>query len=105
MKLVVITQPAILPGEAKITTSLFRSGLQVLHVRKPEATEAQLTRLLEELPSEYHDRIMLHQHHGLAQQFSVKVHASLRRLQSLHGGMEPCFLTRIMSQSAQACMH
>ena len=79
MKLVVISQPAIFPGEAKITSSLFRSGLQVLHVRKPEATEAQLTRLLEELPSEYHDRIMLHQHHGLAQRFSVKVQAPPRR--------------------------
>ena len=37
MKLIIITSPDFLPGEARILTELFKAGLDLLQLRKPEA--------------------------------------------------------------------
>ncbi len=91
MRLIVITQPDIFPGEAKLASSLFRAGLKTLHLRKPGSSAAQLAQLLDELRPEDRSRIMLHQHHQLASQYKVKVrrthhaHAPTMRVAKQHG--------------------
>ena len=36
MKLIIITSPDFIPDEASIVTELFKAGLDLLHVRKPD---------------------------------------------------------------------
>jgi thiamine-phosphate pyrophosphorylase len=60
MKLIVITAPEFLADEAEAIDLLFRHGLDTLHLRKPGASEADVARLLAEIPQQWHGRIMLH---------------------------------------------
>jgi len=71
MTLIVITPPEILPEEVKMWEALFLAGLQLLHVRKPNATILQLKDMLNSLPDEYHSRVILHQHHKLCEDFKL----------------------------------
>lgn len=71
MELIVITHPEMLPGEAGIINQLFAQGLARLHVRKPDATEAELRALLERIDPQFRGRIALHQHHELAEVFGI----------------------------------
>ena len=68
MKWIVITSPDFLSGEALFINRLFCHGLDVLHLRKPGATEAACRHLLSEIPSRWHNRIVVHDHFSLAQQ-------------------------------------
>ena len=71
MKWIVITSPDFLSGEALFIDRLFRHGLDVLHLRKPGATEAACRLLLSEIPSRWHNRIVVHEHFSLVTEFSL----------------------------------
>ena len=71
MKWIVITSPDFLSGEALFINRLFCHGLDVLHLRKPGATEAACRHLLSEIPSRWHNRIVVHDHFSLATEFSL----------------------------------
>lgn len=60
MKLILITPPDFLQGEAEMITALFDSGLDLLHLRKPDATEATVTQLLDELPTACLKQVVVH---------------------------------------------
>lgn len=66
MRLIVITAPEPLPGEARALTALLEAGADRLHLRRPGASEEELAALLEAIPSGLRPRISLHDHHGLA---------------------------------------
>lgn len=68
---IVITLPEFFAGEADAIVRLFQSGLERLHLRKPEATEAEYRELLRQIPSCYHSRIVLHDHFSLLDEFSL----------------------------------
>ena len=53
MKLIVITTPQFFKGEAAAVTSLFRNGLEILHLRKPESSAEEIDSFLRQLPVEY----------------------------------------------------
>ena len=53
MKLIVITSPDFIPEEARIITGLFEVGLDLLHLRKPDATAHEVGNLLHGIPKEY----------------------------------------------------
>jgi thiamine-phosphate pyrophosphorylase len=79
MRLIVFTQPECFTGEAEAIDLLFRQGVDVLHLRKPGASEEVVTRLLEEIPAEWHCRIMLHDL-DLCHRFALKgLHLNHRR--------------------------
>lgn len=42
MKLIVITTPQFIEGEAEAVTSLFQNGLEMLHLRKPGASAEEM---------------------------------------------------------------
>lgn len=71
MLYVVITLPEFFPGEAEAIVRKFEGGLQRLHLRKPGASEQELRKLLQAIPACYHGRIVLHDHFGLLQEFSL----------------------------------
>jgi thiamine-phosphate pyrophosphorylase len=60
MKLIVITAPKMLVGEAEMIELLLKHGVDILHIRKPMTPEAEVVRLLESVHREWHNRIMLH---------------------------------------------
>jgi thiamine-phosphate pyrophosphorylase len=71
MKLIVITSPTFFVEEDKIITALFEEGLDVLHLRKPEAPAIFFERLLTLIPEKYHRRIVTHEHFYLKEEFNL----------------------------------
>lgn len=72
MKLVIQTQPTFFVEEDKIINALFEEGLDILHIRKPESEPIYCERLLSLIPNEYYDRISVHQHYYLKQEFDLR---------------------------------
>lgn len=65
MKPVVISPEHDDPREVAILAQLFAAGLDRYHVRKPHASLPQLESWLRALPTAWHSRLALHQHHAL----------------------------------------
>lgn len=72
MKLLLITSPLPIRNEHELLVQFFELGLETLHVRKPDLTLRQLKEWLEELPEQFHTRLMLHSHHELHQELQIK---------------------------------
>lgn len=84
MKLIVITQPEFFEDEAAAITSLFDAGLEILHLRKPGASYEDMDKLLRRLPAEYMERIVTHDHFGLASERHLKgIHLNRRDRKSV----------------------
>jgi thiamine-phosphate pyrophosphorylase len=66
MRLLLLSPPAADARERAVLESLFSSGLERYHVRKPGWPEAQLEAWLLGLPEEWRPRLVLHEHHRLA---------------------------------------
>ena len=64
-----MTQPTYFVEEDKILTALFDEGLDLLHVNKPGLELTYAERLLSLLPQRILDRISVHQHYFLKQEF------------------------------------
>lgn len=77
MKLIVISSSKSVPDEVKLITTMFEAGLPCLHLRKPRLSTKEMQAFIEQLPSEFHNRIMLHSHHELALKFKLRgIHLS-----------------------------
>lgn len=72
MKLITITMPDFFEGEADAIASLFDAGLEILHLRKPGASYAEMENLLRRLPAEYLGRIVVHGHFQLVSSWKLK---------------------------------
>lgn len=71
MKWIAITSPEILSGEATFIGKLFLQGLDLLHLRKPEASLEAYKQLLLQIPEQWHNRIVLHEHFELAEEYKL----------------------------------
>lgn len=71
LKIIVITWPEFLPDEAATLTTLFQSGLERLHLRKPQASAEELEELIRQIPAEYYSRMVLHDHFQLAVRYGL----------------------------------
>lgn len=72
MKLVVISAPEAVKNEHEILLSLFSLGLRYFHLRKPNSDADTIRSYIAKIPDKYHDRIIVHSHYGLAQQFNLQ---------------------------------
>lgn len=72
MKLVIQTQPTFFVEEDKILSALFDEGMDVLHIRKPNAEPVYSERLLSLLPNNCYDKIVVHEHYYLKQEFDLR---------------------------------
>lgn len=76
---IVITLPQFFDGEADAITQKFQSGLQRLHLRKPDSSVGECRDLLQQIPACYHCRIVIHDHFELAEEFCLHgVHLNRR---------------------------
>lgn len=71
MKWIIITSPEFLSGEAAFISKLFSQGLDLLHLRKPEASLEAYKQLLLQIPEQWHNRIVLHEHFELAEEYKL----------------------------------
>ena len=79
MKLIVITTEYFFSEESAALNNLFENGMTLLHLRKPEATQTETARLIEQIHSQYHPHIVIHDHFSLATAFHLKgIHLNRR---------------------------
>lgn len=70
-KLIVITHPQFLPDESLLIRCAIDAGADYMHLRKPQASCGELEKLLQQIPVEYHNCIVLHDWHELSQHYAV----------------------------------
>ena len=91
MKWIIITSPEFLSGEAIFIDKLFSQGLDLLHLRKPEASLEAYKQLLLQIPEQWHSRIVLHEHFELAEEYKLHgIHLNRRcsvALNAYHGSI------------------
>lgn len=86
MKLIVISTPDFRTNEESVINSLFESGLERFHLRKPDSTEIQIREFLDRINPEYHHLITLHEHFGLYQEYNIGgIHLNRRNSTIPHG--------------------
>ena len=71
MRIVVITAPSFVTGEAETIRRLLDGGIDRIHLRKPASEEAAMRRLIESLPAELYPRLSLHDHLSLAVEYGL----------------------------------
>lgn len=71
MKLIVITSPQFIGGEASYITSMLQKGIDIVHLRKPESSPHDCAKLLDAIPEELHRRIVIHYHHCLCADYHL----------------------------------
>lgn len=85
MKLIVLSTPKFFIEEDQILKSLFEEGLDMLHIRKPDSEPVLSERLLSLIPSEYHKRIVVHNHFYLKEEYNLRgIHLSRQEPEPPH---------------------
>lgn len=69
--MIIISNPIAIENEINIIHSLFTEGLKLLHVRKPNFSETEMKAFLSEIRLEFRSQLVLHQHHHLADEFTI----------------------------------
>ncbi|WPO80678.1 thiamine phosphate synthase [Flavobacterium sp. KACC 22761] len=83
--MIVITNPSFIEDEIQILHSLLEEGLSLLHIRKPDFSELEMAQFIHQLKLEFRDRIVLHNHHYLADDFGInRLHFSEKERKSLN---------------------
>ncbi len=70
--IVLIAPENDIPNEIDLLTRLFEAGLQYYHFRKPHKNYEQHCAYLNKIDVKYHDRIVVHYHHELINEFALK---------------------------------
>ena len=70
-RLVLLSAPAALPGEAHLLATLLGAGAEILHLRKPGWPAAQVEHLILSIPEPFHARLVLHGHPGLVRRYRL----------------------------------
>lgn len=70
--LIVLTSEQEIKNEAILLNQLFKNGLEILHLRKPNFDIEGYRNLLKEINPKYYQNIMIHEHHELCIEFSLK---------------------------------
>jgi thiamine-phosphate pyrophosphorylase len=71
-KIIVITLENPVSEEGSLINALFRSGLELLHIRKPGYTLIEVRDLISSISVDFHPRIVIHNHYELSQDFHLK---------------------------------
>ncbi len=71
MKLIIMTKSTFFVEEDKILVSLFDEGLDNLHLYKPGSSPLYAERLLSLIPEEYYEKITVHDHFYLKNEYKL----------------------------------
>lgn len=77
MKLVMMTNPTNIKFETETINRLFREGLDELHIHKPDFGKEAYIKFLDNIDSEFHSKLVLHDHYSLVHLYGInKIHVS-----------------------------
>lgn len=83
---IAVTSPEISDGEAGFIKRLLAHGVDIVHLRKPGASEKDCARLLDALTAEERSRIVVHDFFSLAGQYGLRgIHLNSRHGQIPEG--------------------
>jgi len=72
-KLITITHPyKSSTTEIESICQLFEAGLKILHLRKLDVTKKELREYLQNIPTQFHKRIVIHSNYSLLREFDLK---------------------------------
>ncbi|KQX09113.1 thiamine phosphate synthase [Flavobacterium sp. Root420] len=75
--MIVITNPSAISGEIGIIDSLFKEGLSLLHIRKPDFCEVEMAQFINQIKVKFRSSLVLHSHHQLAEDLGInRIHFS-----------------------------
>ena len=75
--MIVITNQIPVAREIDTIHSLFKSGLELLHIRKPDFSATEMRSFLSEIKSDFREQLVLHSNHNLASVFGInRIHFS-----------------------------
>ena len=69
--MILISNPTSIKNEINLIHQLFKEGLQLLHIRKPEFTELEMKNFIAAIGREFSNQLSLHSHHQLAVEFGI----------------------------------
>ena len=72
MQFYIITHPATVPNEADIISYLLSNELATVHLRKPDSSVDNVRKLLKAIPASLHNKIVVHNHLELSNEFGIK---------------------------------
>ena len=80
---IIITKPEFFDGEAQRISKLLLEGTaDLIHIRKPEASQHEVEQLLKAIPSVLYSRLVLHDCHQLALKYGLRgIHLNARNPQ------------------------
>lgn len=67
----VITSPTVIEDEARKICRMLDGRVSYVHIRRPGASDLEVRRILEQIPSHYHSRLILHGNFGLLKEFGL----------------------------------
>ena len=70
--IVLIAPEQDIPNEINILNQLFKNGLEYYHFRKPDKNYNEHITYLNQIDTQYHNRIVVHYHHELINEFNLK---------------------------------
>lgn len=86
MKLSLYTLPYDIANETAKINRLFELGLEELHIRKPRNSYKQTRKYIQEIDETYHNRLIIHEHYTLLNEFNLKgIHTSKSYFSGLIG--------------------
>ncbi|MBE8725475.1 thiamine phosphate synthase [Flavobacterium hungaricum] len=75
--MMIITNPFAVADEIKIIHSLFKEGMPLLHIRKPDFSELEMAKFIHQIELKFRSNLILHSHHDLAEDFGInRIHFS-----------------------------
>lgn len=66
-----ITKEEFFSNEAYQIITWLENGIDIIHIRKPNASENEVRNLFEVIPIEYHSRLTLHQYFHLINEYNI----------------------------------
>ncbi|MBC7748764.1 MAG: thiamine phosphate synthase [Methylotenera sp.] len=69
--MIIISNPTSIKNEINLIHQLFKEGLQLFHLRKPDFSIAEMKAFISEIKSDYRRNLVLNSHHQLAVQFGI----------------------------------
>lgn len=80
MEIVAITSSKSITNESSLIISLFESGVNTLHLRKPKHSRNEIEQILNAVPKKFHNRIIIHKRPELVFKFNLKgIHLTKER--------------------------
>jgi thiamine-phosphate pyrophosphorylase len=70
--IVIIAPENDLPNEIEILTQLFEAGLEYYHLRKPHKDYTAYSEYINQIDTQYHNKIVVHDYHELINEFKLK---------------------------------